>query len=91
VASIALAGQRSRVGSIGICLSWCLRLPHHELPIPADFKEYRSAGMLETAWSTGCSDVTAGDVLGMLGDRRAQDALPIPVLIRSEPPQPESD
>lgn len=72
-----------------VCLSWCLRLPHQRLPIPADFAEYRRLGLLETTRSTGAANVATGDVLEIFGDRRMQDELPISVLIRAEIHQEE--
>jgi hypothetical protein len=63
-------------------LTWCLRLPHHELPIPATFQAYRRAGTLTTDPLTEGPAHAVGEVLNMLGGRRYQDALDTSVLLR---------
>lgn len=51
----------------GIGLTWCLRLPHYDLPIPASFTLYRTRGNLTTMGASRPVHVPTGSVLPLFG------------------------
>jgi hypothetical protein len=72
----------------GIGLTWCLRLPHHELPIPATFQSYRKTGTLTTDRSSGrVRTFTVGEVLNMIGARNPDSLDPSVVTRTSSRPE----
>jgi hypothetical protein len=63
-AAFAVAADNS---TMALALTWCLRLPHHDLPMPAAFKLYRRRGTVEVREvERTSSDCTLGSVLRTL-------------------------